>query len=135
MFAIDFLILRILLTSILICLLFYVHKRLHKAELSFTLGIVWSIAILGALLLSIAPDLLSPITKLAGAELPVHFLFFMVQLFLVLIVFGLTLKSARQEHRMIRLTQEIALLRLENEQSNVLEAVVPSRPALVANQK
>ena len=134
MFSADFLILRIVSASILTGLLLYVHKRLHKAELSFTLGIVWSLAIAGALLLSIVPTFILPITRFVGAELPVHFLFFMVQFFLVLLVFGLTLKSSRQERQMTRLTQEIALLRLELEQEKE-QQVIHSQPSLVANQK
>lgn len=113
----DLFLLRMVSAALLCGLLLFVHKRLHRSEISFTLGVVWSLAIGGALILSLAPSLLSGMSSHAGAELPVHFLFFMVQFFLVLLVFGLTLKSAKQERQIIRLSQDAALLRLELEQS------------------
>lgn len=111
----NLLMLRFSSTVLFLGLLYFVNRKLYRRELSFTLGTIWSLALLGALVLSISPKILFFFANQLGAEVPVHLLSFLVQLFLVLLVFGLTLKSAQQERKIIRLTQEIALLRLDME--------------------
>jgi hypothetical protein len=131
---IDVPIIRIASAVVLAALFIFINKRMHRAELSFTLGLIWLLAVSTAFVFSIFPASLSGLAHELGVQVPANFLFFASQFFLVLLVFGLTLKSARQEKRLTRLAQELALLRLDAAESPYPTNVEqPTR--LVANKR
>lgn len=109
----ELLSLRILSVVVLLGLLYFVNRRIQRAEISFTLGMLWNFALGLACVLTLFPQVLVWCAHTVGVQVPANFLFFAAQAFLLLLVFGLTLKSARQERQIVRLVQELALMKLE----------------------
>ena len=93
----------------------FVNKKINKGDLSFMLGTVWTAAFVFGTFIAILPGVLFEISHLVGTVVPANILYFSAIFFLVVIAFGLTLKASVQNRQLIRLSQEIAIMRLRIE--------------------
>lgn len=88
--------------------------RQKKLELRYAFS--WIIVGLGVVILACFPNLLAWLAKIVGIASPVNMLFFFGFVFSLAIILTLTLSLSRMSIKMKRLTQEIALLRKEQEE-------------------
>ncbi len=102
---------RIMGLSVCTALLWLVQKRMSRAQLSYTLGSIWSFGFFLGIIVTIFPDILFPLAALFGTRLPSNLVFIGAILFLTIITFMLSLKSVQQSRAILRLVQEVGILR------------------------
>ena len=102
---------RIMGLSVCTALLWLVQKRMSRAQLSYTLGFTWSFGFFLGIIVTIIPDILFPLAALVGTKLPSNLVFIGAILFLTIITFMLSLKSVQQSRAILRLVQEVGILR------------------------
>lgn len=112
-FPVDYLPIRIFVAAVCAVLLWLVQKRLSRAQLSYRIGLVWTAAFLLGLALACVPQMLVPLAQAVGTVLPSNLLFFGAIVFLTVITFMLSLKSAQHSRAIARLVQEIGILEHE----------------------
>ena len=88
-----------------------IFTMVHKGKLNLKYALLWILAGIVVLIMDIFPGLLGKITRLFGIELPINMLFFLGFCFLLLLVFGLTVRVSRMSDEVKRLTQELAILK------------------------
>ena len=91
-------------------------NMVRKNKLDLRYGLVWIIVGVCVAILDFWPQLLKALTILMGIELPINMLFFLGFCFSLIIIFGLTKTVSELSHKVKRLTQEIALLKRDQEQ-------------------
>lgn len=104
------LLLRGLSVLLFVLWIFFVNRQVNKGQLSFLLGAVWTTAFFVATISALFPNLLRSISSLLGVIVPANILFFASIIFLIVLCFGLTLKSSLHNRQLIRLAQDLALL-------------------------
>lgn len=105
--------LRILALGVFGVMLYVIQQKMNRAELSFTLGFVWSAALFSGMALAAFPGIVWVLSGLVGTVLPSNLLFFGAILFGLIINFVLTLKNAKQSRSITVLCQELGILREE----------------------
>jgi hypothetical protein len=104
-----------------LALLLLLLELLRRRRLREKYALVWSVLALISLVGAAAPSLLYKLTDLVGFELPVNLIFFIAFLVLFALSVQFSLELGRQEERVRTLAEELAILRLEIEQSNAHE--------------
>ena len=94
-------------------MLYLVHKRMSRGELSYTLGFVWTAAFIVGLICSLFPGLLIGFSEIVGTKIPANLLFAGAILFLAVIGFNLSLRSSAQAKAITILCQQIGLFQAE----------------------
>lgn len=105
--------LQIIVGIVMVLGLMGIFVMVHQKRLNLKYALLWIVAGTVVLLMDIFPALSGKAAKLLGVELPINMLFFMGFCFLLLLVFGLTLKVSKMSDEVKRLTQELAILRHE----------------------
>ncbi len=90
-----------------------IFAMIHKGKLNLKYALLWIFAGVIVLIMDIFPGLLGKTAGLLGIELPINMLFFLGFCFLLLLVFGLTIKVSKMSDEVKRLTQELALLKYD----------------------
>ena len=91
-------------------------SMVQHRKLNLKYALLWIFAGSVVLILDIFPKFLGIIAKVLGIELPINMLFFMGFCFLLMLVFGLTIKVSKISDEVKRLTQEMAILQYDNEE-------------------
>lgn len=105
----------IIVIGMLIVLAFLVNL-IRKKRLELRYALSWITVSIGIIILACFPKLLTWIAKLIGIASPINMLFFFGFLFSLAIILTLTLSVSRMSMKVKRLTQEVALLKKEQEQ-------------------
>ena len=96
--------------------LVFIIDLLRRGVLKEKYAVLW-LSVAGiALILSIFPGLLKAITDALGFEVPANFLFFCTIVVLVLVAVQLSYELSREEAKIRRLAEEVALQREQLEQ-------------------
>lgn len=98
-------------------ILFTLFEMLRRHHLREKYAVIWFVLALGALVVAVAPSLLSAVSGALGLKVPANLVFFVASMVLL----GLTLQHSfelgRTEERVRTLAEEVALLRLRLDQS------------------
>ena len=89
----------------------FILMKIKNGKLHIKDSLIWLFICIIILCISIFPKLFFTFTKLLGIGMPISALFFFAIIFLLLIVFNLTLKISILSEENKKLTQEIALLK------------------------
>ena len=79
----------------------------NKLELKYALS--WLFLEVGILIITLIPNLLNVIAKALGIYNEINMLFFLGFVFIILVIFSLTMSLSRNSERVRKMVQEIAL--------------------------
>ena len=88
----------------------------NKLELKYALS--WLFLELGILIITLVPNLLNVISKALGIYNEIDMLFFLGFVFIILVIFSLTMSLSRNSERVRKMAQEIALNSYANNKKN-----------------
>ena len=88
----------------------------NKLELKYALS--WIFLELGILIITLIPNLLNVISKVLGIYNEINMLFFLGFVFIILVIFSLTMSLSRNSERVRKMAQEIALNSYANNKKN-----------------
>ena len=108
---------RIFIGIILILAFIYIFYSIKKKKIDIRHSLIWILVCIVLAILDIWPSLLQWITTALGFELPVNMLFFLGFAIAIGIIFGLTARVSKQSEQIKTLTQQIALLKKDVEDS------------------
>ena len=108
---------------IIICLIFdlFVYKKVEKGNLQLKYSFMWYVLSFILIFVTIFDGILNPLKLFLGFETISNMVFLMGFFLLTLITFSINLKLSEQNVKIIKLTQEVALLKKEikkNDKSN-----------------
>lgn len=98
-----------LIVCVLIFLAIIVHY-LAKKKLNLRYSLVWLGTGLGMLVLAIFPQIATAVSVLVGIDTPVNTVFLFAGMFMLLIIFTLTIIVSHMNNQIYRLTQKQAIL-------------------------
>lgn len=104
------LVLQIFLIVCVLAFLGIIIFYLAKKKLNLKYSLTWLAAGLGLLILAIFPQLVEMIGSLVGIATPVNTVFLFAGMFMLLIIFTLTMIVSHMNNRIYKLTQMLALL-------------------------
>ena len=88
----------------------------NKLELKYALS--WLFLELGIFIIKLIPNLLNVISKALGIYNEINMLFFLGFVFIILVIFSLTMSLSRNSERVRKMAQEIALNSYYNNKKN-----------------
>lgn len=88
----------------------------NKLELKYALS--WLFLELGILIITLIPNLLNVISKVLGIYNEINMLFFLGFVFIILVIFSLTMSLSRNSERVRKMAQEMALNSYANNKKN-----------------
>lgn len=88
----------------------------NKLELKYALS--WLFLELGILIITLIPNLLNVVSKALGIYNEINMLFFLGFVFIILVIFSLTMSLSRNSERVRKMAQEIALSSYINNKKN-----------------
>ena len=111
---------QIIIAVVIILALFVIINMIRKKALELRYALTWLAVGVIVLILDIFPGIMGWMSGAMGIELPTNMLFFMGFCFLLMLVFGLTIKVSKISDEVKRLTQEMAILQydIEEKQKN-----------------
>lgn len=112
--------LQIILLLVSMCGLVFIFKLIAKGVLQLRYSILWLLVGTTFTILAIFPKILNLISQLLGIITPVNALFLTGYIFLLALIFSLTIAVSRYSDKVKDLVQEIALLKKEIEKINKL---------------
>ena len=114
-------VLRIALIVVSALVMYFVLKKIRKAQLEIDDSIYWIVFAVLLLVISIFPGIAVGASKLLGVRSPANFVF-LVRIFLVLIkLFQISIDLSIQKHLLNHLVQKIALLNQEHDKQKKSE--------------
>lgn len=108
---------QILVVLIVVLALLALIDMIRKNKLELKYALLWFVLGIGILIFCCFPALTVLLAQLTGISTPVNLLFFVGFCFSLVIIFSLTAAVSRLSGRVKRLTQEIALLRMEMQEN------------------
>ncbi len=109
-----------------LAILVTLFEMMRRHRLREKYALIWFVIAICALVVAIAPSLLIWATDLLGLSLPSNLLFFVASVVLLLLTLQHSSELGRLEERTRTLSEEIALLRLEQERRSADPANGPS---------
>ena len=107
--------LKLILIGIMVAFILYMCLSIRKHQISVKHSFIWLMASFIAILCIIFINYLFKIANLIGIEKASNMLFFISIIFLVVICFNLSSQLSSQNNKIIKLTQELSLLKNEIE--------------------
>jgi len=101
--------------SIIILLALFEMMRRHRLREKYAL--IWAVVALGIITIAAFPSLLVNASQALGLEVPTNLLFFVASMVIMILTLQHSSELGRLEERTRTLAEEIALLRLEVDQS------------------
>ena len=103
--------LQILIIVVIILAMLYIVNNVRKKSIDFKYALLWLFVCICVLVLAIFPKLLNVVAKAFGIASPVNMLFFLGFVFIILVIFSLTMSLSRNSERVRKMAQEIAIIR------------------------
>lgn len=103
----------ILQVFLIVCVLIFLAIIIHylaKKKLNLRYSLVWLGAGLGMLVIAIFPQIVTVVCGLIGIDTPVNAVFLFAGMFMLLIIFTLTIIVSKMNNQIYRLTQKQAIL-------------------------
>ena len=104
---------QLMITIFTILGLIVLIAMIRRKQLEFRYALVWMIAGICILILTIFPGIISALASVMGIRSPMNLLFFLGFCLSLMILFDLTIFASQTHRKMKRLAQEIALLERE----------------------
>ena len=104
--------------SVLILGLLKILGLIKKNKLELKYALSWLFLELGILIITLIPNLLNVISKVLGIYNEINMLFFLGFVFIILVIFSLTMSLSRNSERVRKMAQEIALNSYANNKKN-----------------
>ncbi len=101
--------LRIIIAAILLLGLMYVIHKIKKGSLELRYAIVWLLLPIVIFLIVVIPGALTSLSNLLGIYNVMNMVFFLGFIFVILVLFNLTLAVSKLDDRIRKLTQKEAL--------------------------
>lgn len=98
---------------LIVCILIFLGIIIHylaKRKLNLKYSLIWLATGIGLLILAIFPQLVEMFGSWVGIAVPVNTVFLFALMFILLIIFTLTMIVSHMNNRIYRLTQNQALL-------------------------
>ena len=105
--------LSIIIVVCMVVSIVYFFRLVSKNRLGYKYAFYWAILALIVSVLAIFPKLLVIIARVMGIVNPVNGLFYLGILFLLFLVFSLSISISRLSDKVRRLTQDLGILRKE----------------------
>ncbi len=101
---------------ILVCILFitYIYLKVLRKKLDYKSAFSWISIIFILVLLCLFDKILIPIKNFLGFEVTSNMIFFLGFIFLSVLVLSLSAKVNKQNEKIVKLTQELAILKRDN---------------------
>ena len=110
---------RIITAIVLILGMIYIINKIRKRSLELKYSILWLVLPLLILIIIAVPGLLDGITALLGIYDVMNMVFFLGFVFVIAVIFSLTMALSKQEEKIRELTQKIALEKLDKGEDDV----------------
>ena len=111
--------LRVLLVVCAVVVLFFIARKLSKAQIQVMDSVFWLLFSLSLVILAVFPEIAYALADLLGFQAPVNFVFLYVIAVLLVRDFSSTVKNAQQREKLTSLIQEIALRDCEQNQGQL----------------
>lgn len=112
------LVFRLILIAASLLTTYYILKRIRQSKLQIEYAIFWLVFAGILVVFSLFPELIALFTRLMGMQLPVNFIFLFFIFVLMLKLFLTTIELSTLENKVKDLTQEIALLEKERQETS-----------------
>ena len=119
-------VLRVALIVVSVLVVFFVLRRIRRAQLNIDDSIWWILFSLLLLIISIFPGIAVWASERMGIQSPANFVFLFMIFVVLAKLFGLSIELSVLKHRLNRLTQKIALER-EEEKEEEVESLSPEQ--------
>ena len=103
------LLLRILLFITSLGSLIFVLIRIRKSQMQIDNAVFWIIFMIGLVIISIFPGIVTYFSRLIGIDSPVNFVFLCIIFILLIKVFYMSMKISKLQYQIRQLTQIIVL--------------------------
>lgn len=107
--------LKIFLVIVCILLIVYIYSKVLNKKLDHKSAFSWIGIIIILMIICIFDKILIPIKDFLGFEVTSNMIFFIGFIFISLLLLSLSSKVNKQNERIIKLTQELAILKKDNE--------------------
>lgn len=107
--------LKVLIIISVVMFFYYAFRNIKRNKVSIQDILIWFIISIGMILAIVFIDPLASIADIFGVKSVPHLLFFVVIFFLLVITFNITKVLSAQQKKIVRLTQELAILKNEME--------------------
>ena len=111
-------IIKCVIIAVLILGLLKILGLIKKNKLELKYALSWLFLELGILIITLIPNLLNVISKVLGIYNEINMLFFLGFVFIILVIFSLTMSLSRNSERVRKMAQEIALNSYANNKKN-----------------
>jgi len=105
--------LQALILVICVIILLYFVDMIRKDKISLKYALPWLAALAAVMLLVVSPQFITWFAQLLGVATPMNAIFFITILMMLMFIFLISLSSSRNAQRVVRLVQEVALLKKE----------------------
>lgn len=109
---------RIIISIVLLLGMIYIINKIRKRGLELKYSILWLVLPLVILIIVAVPGLLDWVTAFLGIYDVMNMVFFMGFVFVIAVIFSLTVALSRQEEKIRELTQKIALEEYKKDNEN-----------------
>lgn len=105
--------LQALILVICVIILLYFVDMIRKDKISLKYALPWLTALAAVMLLVVSPQFITWFARLLGVATPMNAIFFITILMMLMFIFLISLSGSRNAQRVVRLVQEVALLKKE----------------------
>ena len=110
--------LKIFLLIVLLAVFIFEINEIKSKKLVLQYTLSWLFLIFGLALVIVFPGILNIISRVIGIAIPVNTVFFLGFVFALVIIFNLTRAVSKMSVEIVRLTQELAVLKKTIEQKS-----------------
>ncbi len=122
------LVFRLILIAASLLTTYYILKRIRQSKLQIEYAIFWLVFAGILVVFSLFPELIALFTRMMGMQLPVNFIFLFFIFVLMLKLFLTTIELSTLENKVKDLTQEVALLERERQETSIEGGDKPQEP-------
>lgn len=105
--------LTIIIVACMILAIVYFFTLISKNRLGYKYGLTWIVVAFVISIISMWPDALTFVAKIMGVATPSNAMFFLGFVFLLMVVFSLSITISKEIDKTRRLTQDLGILRKE----------------------
>ncbi|HBA37965.1 MAG TPA: hypothetical protein DCY94_04520 [Firmicutes bacterium] len=104
------------LFMICMCLIFalFIYRKVEKGNLQLRYSLAWYTIIFALMVVTVFDSLLVPLRNFFGFETISNMVFLVGFMILAMLIFSLNIKLSELHSKMVKLTQEIAILKKES---------------------
>lgn len=105
--------LRIILIAVSVLTLLFIVRRVRNSKVKLEDSIFWLCFAVLILVVSIFPEIFYLLSRIAGTDAPVHFVFLFFIFILLVQVFDLSMRISQADTKIKELTQQLAVEKFE----------------------